>query len=198
MTDRQSGTDHPPDPHGPLADTNVLVAVGGGIACYKAAAVVSFLAQAGAEVRVAMTESATRFVTPLTFQSLSGQPVVTSVWQAHDHHDSQHVGLATRTQLAIICPATADLIARLAAGLADDAVTLTALALPPTAKVLLAPSMNARMWQHPITQRNLNTLTREMGYQTIGPVQGWQACRTEGPGRMAEPADIVAAAQALL
>jgi len=172
----------------------VLVALSGGIACYKGAALVSRLVQAGASVRVMMTEAATRFVTPLTFQSLSGQPVVTSIWESVAFHDSQHVGLARWCDLMIIAPASADLIAKLAAGLCDDIVSLTAAALPRATPLLLAPAMNADMWASPIVQRNLSTLRDTLGWRTVGPDEGWQACRTSGAGRMSEAEAILEAA----
>src|SRR5262245_57271586 len=109
---------------GPLAGRRVLIGVTGGIACYKACTLVSRLAQAGASVRVLMTEAATRFVAPLTFQSLSGQTVLTSVWQADDHPDSQHIGVARWAELMVIAPATANILAKLAGGLGDDVVSL--------------------------------------------------------------------------
>jgi phosphopantothenoylcysteine decarboxylase/phosphopantothenate--cysteine ligase len=179
----------------------VLVGLGGGIACYKVCTVVSRLVQGGASVRVLMTESATRFVTPLTFQSLSGQPVVTSMWESSDHHDSQHIGLARWCDLMIIAPATADLIARLATGLCDNIVTLIATALPREGRptpLLLAPAMNEQMWQNPITQRNVQTLRDLLGCRFVGPEHGWQACRTQGAGRMSEADAIVAAAAELV
>ncbi|MFA9478616.1 flavoprotein [Phycisphaerales bacterium AB-hyl4] len=174
----------------PLADRRIAVALSGGIACYKSATLVSRLAQAGADVRVLMTDAATRFVTPLTFQSLSGKPVLTSIWQSDDMPDSQHVGVARSCELLVIAPASADLIAKLAAGLANDVVCLVAAALPRETPVLLAPAMNAQMWESPITQRNLATLRDLLGWQTVGPDTGWQACRTMGAGRMSEAETI--------
>lgn len=178
-----------------LAGRRVLVAVTGGIACYKAASLVSTLVQQGADVRVIMTEAATRFVTPLTFQSLSGQSVLTSTWQSDDRPDSQHIGLARWCELFLIAPATAHTLASIAHGLCDNLVTLTACALPrgkdgPLAMV--APSMNADMWANPITQRNLAIIRDTLGWHILGPAEGWQACRTEGRGRMLEPQDIAA------
>lgn len=181
-----------------LADRRILLAVTGGIACYKSASLCSRLVKAGADVRVIMTEAATRFVAPLTFQSLSGHPALTSIWQSDDRPDSQHVGFARWCELMIVAPATADHIAKLAAGLCDDIVTLTACALPRDTPVLLAPAMNEQMWQNPITQRNVNTVRDMLGYETVGPDAGWQACRTSGEGRMSEPDAIFDAAVALL
>ncbi len=177
-------------PTPPLAGRRILLGVTGGIACYKAAALCSSLSQAGASVRVLMTDAATQFVTPLTFRALSGQTVMTSLWQADDRPDSQHIGLARWAELLVIAPATADILAKLAAGFCDNILTLTAAALPAGTPVLMAPAMNAMMWENPITQRNLATLTQLLKYRTIGPEQGWQACRTAGPGRMSEPQAI--------
>lgn len=176
----------------------IIVALTGGIACYKIATLVSRLAQAGADVRVLMTDAATKFIAPLTFQSLSGKPVVTSIWEAVDFHDSQHIGLARWCELFIIAPASADIIAKLAAGFTDDIVSLTASALPRETPVLLAPAMNAEMWANPIVQRNVATVTQLLKHHTIGPDEGWQACRTKGAGRMSETEAIMAAAGKLL
>lgn len=180
------------------ADRRVIVALTGGIACYKVATLVSRLVQRGATVRVLMTEAATRFVAPLTFQSLSGQPVITSVWQAPDHPESPHIGLARWCHLYVIAPATADILAKLAAGICDDVVSLTAAALPRGTPVLLAPAMNEQMWENPITQRNLATLHSLATHHVTGPERGWQACRTSGAGRMSEPEQILEAAGKLL
>jgi len=176
----------------------VLVGLTGGIASYKIATLVSTLTQAGADVRVMMTEAAAKFVGPLTFQSLSGQPVIDSIWQAEDRPDAQHVGLARWAELLIIAPATADIIAKLAAGVCDDVVSLAACALPRTTPVLIAPAMNAQMWENPVTQRNVGTIKELLGYHTVGPEAGWQACRTEGNGRMSEPQAIINAAAAAI
>ena len=185
-----------------MKNRRIVIGVTGGIACYKVCTVVSRLAQAGAEVSVVMTRAATRFVTPLTFQTLSGRPVYTSQWQAIENHDSQHIGLAREADLMLIAPATANTIAKLAAGIADNLVLTVAMALPrtpaPGTPVLLAPSMNAQMWEHPVTQRNLQTVRDVLGYQLIGPDEGWQACRTKGAGRMSEPEQIVEAVEAAL
>lgn len=174
----------------PLAGRKILVALSGGIACYKTATLVSRLVQHGATVRVLMTESATHFVTPLTFQSLSGSPVITSIWQHDDHPDSQHIGLARWCDLLVIAPATANLIGRIAHGLADDVVTLVACALPAPTPVLFCPAMNSDMWQNPLVQQNVQNLRDLLGWQMVGPDEGWQACRTAGPGRMSQPERI--------
>ena len=170
----------------------------GGIAAYKCCTIVSRLAQAGARVTVAMTESATRFVTPLTFQALSAQPVYTSACDHIESHDPQHVSLARGADLALVAPATMDCLAKLATGRTDDVVTLILSAIDRTlTPVLLAPSMNDAMWSQPSTQRNVRQLVED-GFFIVGPGQGWQACRTVGMGRMCEPEEILDAAQALL
>ena len=176
----------------------MIVGVTGGIACYKVAHVVSRLAQAGAEVTVVMTESATRFVTPLTFQALSGRPVYTTPWEHVESHDPQHVNLARAADVMLIAPCTMDMLARLAHGRADDVVSLIAAAIDWAQQpLLLAPSMNAVMWNQPATQRNVEQL-RDDGCRIIEPTDGWQACRTEGMGRLAEPEVIIEAVRETL
>ncbi|MCC7147084.1 MAG: phosphopantothenoylcysteine decarboxylase [Phycisphaeraceae bacterium] len=184
--------------HPSWKDRKIVLAVSGGIACYKSAALASRLVQAGAQLQVLMTEAATHFVGPLTFQTLSSRPVITSIWQPQESFDSEHVTTARWAQLVIVAPCTSNTLAKIAAGLADDVVSLTLAALPRTTPVLLAPAMNAQMWESPITQRNLKTVRELLGHQTVGPDEGWQACRTVGPGRMSEPDAIFAAAEKLL
>ena len=174
----------------PLSEANVLVGVTGGIAAYKAATLVSRLAQAGARVTVAMSPAATRFITPLTMQALSGRPVYTTPWEHVESHDPQHISLARSARAAIIAPASMDFCGRLAHGFTDDIVTLILSAIDQTkVPVLLAPSMNAQMWAQPSTQRNIAQLAAD-GYRLVGPAEGWQACRTVGAGRMVEPDDL--------
>lgn len=175
---------------GSLSGRTVIVGVTGGIAAYKTATLVSRLAQGGAAVTVAMTESAQRFVTPLTFQALSGRAVYSDIWSQADLADPQHIRLARSAHLAIVAPASMDFLARLACGMADDPVSLILSAVDRrTCPVLLAPSMNEVMWSQPATARNLATL-RGDGFEVIDPAHGWQACRTSGPGRMPEPEDL--------
>jgi len=168
-------------------DTPIIVGVTGGIASYKSCTLVSRLAQAGADVTVLMTESATRFVGPVTFEALSGNHVYTSPWEHAPSHDPQHVALARRARAIVVAPCTMHCLARLAAGMADDVVTLALSAADRSqTPVLLAPAMNASMWAQPSNQRNIATLCGD-GYRLIGPDEGWQACRTSGKGRMSEP-----------
>lgn len=174
-----------------FADARIIVGVSGGIAAYKTATIVSRLVQAGAQVSVCMTDAATRFVTPLTFQALSGRPVYTSQWEHVEAHDPQHINLAASADAALVAPCTMDCAAKIAAGRTDDVVALLISAIDrEKTPVLLAPSMNAVMWAQPANQRNIARL-REDGFVMVGPEEGWQACRTEGAGRMSEPERIL-------
>jgi phosphopantothenoylcysteine decarboxylase/phosphopantothenate--cysteine ligase len=140
-----------------------------------------------------MTESATRFVSPLTFQALSARPVYTDMWEHIESNDPQHIALARHADAVLVAPCTMDCMAKLAAGRADDVVTLMLSAVDRSrTPVLLAPSMNAVMWSQPATLRNAETL-RGDGFLLVGPGEGWQACREVGAGRMSEPADLVGA-----
>jgi len=178
-----------------LAGREIVVGVCGGIAAYKVADVVSKLVQAGAGVTVAMTADAQKFVTPLTFQALTGRPVHTDIWSTHDSGDVQHIKLTENADLMLVAPATATTIARVASGLCDDLVSLLVAAA--ACPVIFAPSMNDRMWANPIAQRNVRTL-KEAGYSFVGPEAGWLACRNVGAGRMSEPAAIIDAVKAAL
>lgn len=171
----------------------VFVGVTGGIAAYKTCMVVSRLAQAGAEVTVAMTENATQFVGPITFQALSGRHVYTSSWEHVESKDPQHVSLATSLDVAVVAPCTMNCIGKLASGTPSDVVTLILSAIDLSrVPVLIAPAMNAQMWAQASTQRNVKQLVED-GFRMIGPGEGWQACRHVGAGRMSEPEQIVAA-----
>jgi phosphopantothenoylcysteine decarboxylase/phosphopantothenate--cysteine ligase len=167
----------------------VLLGVSGGIAAYKAAELVRLLRARGAQVRVVMTRAARAFITPLTLQALSGNPVRVDLLDPLAEAGMGHIELARWADLVLVAPASADLMARLAAGLADD--LLTTLALATTAPLILAPAMNQRMWLHPATRANAERLG-ERGVRLLGPAEGEQACGETGPGRMLEPADIVA------
>ena len=175
----------------PSGARRILLCVCGGIAAYKSAELVRRLRDDGTtEVIVAMTENAQRFVGAQTFQALSGQPVRTSLWDVSAEAAMGHLELAHWASQILIAPATANSIARLAHGFADDLVSTLCLAT--TAPVAIAPAMNHRMWLHPATQDNIATL-RSRGVQVIGPNDGPLAERESGPGRMAEPAQIIAA-----
>jgi phosphopantothenoylcysteine decarboxylase / phosphopantothenate---cysteine ligase len=173
-----------------LSGQHVLLCVGGGIAAYKALELVRRLREAGAEVQVAMTAGAQHFVTPLSFQALSGHPTRTTLWDSAAEASMGHIELARWADRILIAPATADLLAKLAHGFADDLVTTLCLAT--TAPIAVAPAMNHRMWGHPATQANIATL-RQRGVQVIGPEDGPLAEGESGPGRLSEPDAVVAA-----
>ena len=177
-----------------LHGREILVGVTGGIAAYKTADLVSRLVQEGAAVSVVMTEHAQRFVGTPTFQALSRRPVYTDLF-AEGAYDADHIALADRAEAAVVAPATANAIGKLAAGIADDLLStvLVALRVP----VILAPAMNEAMWNHPAVQANVETLRRR-GVRFVGPEEGRLACGTEGPGRMAEPVSILAEIVAVL
>lgn len=179
-----------PAPARALEGQKLLLCVGGGIAAYKALELVRRLRDAGAQVQVAMTAGAQQFVTPLSFQALSGQPTRTTLWDSAAEQAMGHIELARWADRIVVAPATADLLARLAHGHADDLVST--LCLASTAPLTLCPAMNHRMWLHAATQANI-ALLRQRGAQVIGPVDGPLAEGESGPGRLAEPGDIVAA-----
>ena len=184
---------HPDDLRPHVDGARLFIGITGGIAVYKVCTVVSRLAQAGADITVAMTPAATKFVTQLTFQALSARPVYTTPWEHVESHDPQHISLATNADAALIAPCTMNTMANLAHGHTPDVVTLIMSAIDPGAKpVLLAPAMNSVMWAQASTQRNVRTLADD-GFHIVGPGDGWQACRHVGSGRMAEPEDIIAA-----
>ncbi len=178
-----------------LTGKRVVLGVSGGIAAYKAAELCRLLVKAGATVRVVLTEAGARFITPLTLQTLSGHPVAQSLFDPAEEAQIGHIRLADECDLAVIAPATADVIARLASGLADD--LLAAVVLASRAPVLLAPAMNVNMWENPLTQANLGRLLGPTGagrFQTVGPDRGALACGWVGPGRLIEPQEILTAA----
>ncbi|MBL8187503.1 MAG: bifunctional phosphopantothenoylcysteine decarboxylase/phosphopantothenate--cysteine ligase CoaBC [Acidobacteria bacterium] len=173
----------------------VLLGVTGCIGAYKAAEVLRGLQKAGAQVRVVMTEHATEFIRPATFEALSGQPVIVGMFAQPDHSRIEHIAAARNADLLLIAPATANILAKFAHGIADD--FLSTVYLSNTNPVLIAPAMNVEMWNHPATQANLNIL-RKRGDLFVEPGVGYQACGEVGVGRLAEPDEIVAAAMAIL
>jgi phosphopantothenoylcysteine decarboxylase/phosphopantothenate--cysteine ligase len=178
-----------------FANRTVVLGVGGGIAAYKACEVARLVVKGRGRIRVAMTRAATRFVGPLTFQALSGAPVVVDLLDEQTERSYGHLQLAREADLFLVAPATADLIARLRAGMGDDAVTTTALAV--TCPVLLAPAMNTRMWKNPVVQENLAALVAR-GWHVVGPGTGELADGDVGEGRLADPDEIATAASRLL
>ena len=178
-----------------MQQREILLGVSGGIAAYKAADLASKLVQARASVSVVMTRAAEQFVGHTTFEALTGRPVHRAMFHPQEHFRGEHIGLAERAELMVIAPATANYLAKVAHGLADD--LLSTLALTVTAPVLLAPAMNTEMWNKPAVQRNVAQLQAD-GFQIIEPGTGWLSCGQVGAGRMAEPDEIFAHVQQLL
>lgn len=160
---------------------NIVIGVSGSIAAYKAADLVSHLRKDGHEVHVVMTRDATEFITPLTLQVLSRQPVTTSLYDEKQNWHPGHIELADNADLLVVAPATANVIAKFSHGLADDA--LGAIHLATLAPILIAPAMNGKMWEHPATVENVETL-KKRGVEFIGPEEGMLACGYEGTGRL--------------
>lgn len=173
----------------------IVLGVTGGIAAYKAVEIVSRLRKAGAEVHVIMTKEATQFVTELTFREISGQPVAVDMWEKVTHFNVEHIALAQLADLMLIAPATANIIAKAAVGIADDMLSTTLLATK--APIYVAPAMNTNMYENPITRRNIAEL-RSRGFHIIEPAAGHLACGTSGKGRLPEPVDIVRIVSAAL
>lgn len=180
-----------------LAGYEVIVALTGGIAAYKVCTVISRLVQAGAGVTAVMTRAAGKFIGQVTLQALTGRQVYTSLWDgAEGKYDPQHISLTEAADLFVVAPATGNILGKVASGIADDLVSTLIMAAD--SPVLFAPAMNSRMWCNPIVQDNVAKL-RRFGYGFVEPGEGWLACRTTGPGRMAEPDAILQAVrQALL
>lgn len=173
-----------------MTGRELLIGVTGGVAAYKTAEVVSRCVQSGASVTVVLSRSARKFVGPALFEALTGRPVYTSLFRPREHFKGEHIGLAERAELYLIAPATANTLAKLAHGLADDLVSTLALSF--TGPVVVAPAMNSQMWGKSAVQRNVEQL-RVDGIVVLEPQEGWLSCRQVGPGRMAEPDEIVAA-----
>ena len=178
-----------------LEGKSILLGISGGIAAYKAAELTRLLTKAGAVVQVVMTANAQKFITPLTLQVLSGQPVCTDLFDLGIESQIGHIQVARAAQLVVLAPATADLMAKMAAGIADDYLTTVLLAT--TAPVLVCPAMNSKMYEHPATTRNLKIL-KELGYHVLDPECGTLACKEEGIGRLADPPVIVEAVRRLM
>lgn len=173
-----------------LNGKRIVLGVTGGIAAYKAAELLRLLVKQGADVQVAMTDGATRFVTPMTFQALSGKPVFVDQWDARMPNAMAHIDLSRQADLILVAPASADFMARVANGMADD--LLATMVLARDCPLLLAPAMNRQMWENPATQRNVERLASD-GIGIVGPACGVQACGETGPGRMLEPEELLEA-----
>src|SRR6201991_3076646 len=177
---------------GPMRGKSVLLIIGGGIAAYKSLELIRLLAQRGVKSRAILTKAGAAFVTPLSLASLTGEKVHDDLFSLTDEATMGHIALSRSTDLVVVAPATADLMAKLANGLANDLASTALLATDK--KVLMAPAMNVRMWESPSARRNAQTLKRD-GVLFVGPNDGEMACGEFGPGRMAEPSEIVAAVE---
>ena len=171
-----------------LENKKIVLAISGGIAAFKAAEIVSMLRKRGAEVKCIMTEHATEFITPLTMREISGNPVAVSMFSDIPEFNVEHIALAQWADVFVIAPATANVIGKIAGGIADDMLTTTVMAT--TAPVVIAPAMNSNMYMNPIVQKNIAAL-KEYGYEIIEPATGHLACGVTGVGRLPEPEDIV-------
>lgn len=178
-----------------LEKREILLGVAGGIAAYKSADLASKLVQGGALVTVVMTEAAERFIGPTTFEALTGRPVYRHLFSPKEHFQGEHIGLARRAELMVVAPATADYLAKVALGLADDLLSTLALAI--TCPLVLAPAMNTEMWNKPAVQRNIRQV-QEDGVEIVPPESGWLSCGQVGAGRMSEPQTILNRIQELL
>ena len=178
-------------PMSDLSNKHIVLGLSGGIACYKAAELCRALVKEGATVQVVMTEAAAQFVTPVTMQALSNQPVYVSQWDPREPNNMAHINLTRNAHAILVAPASADFMAKLLHGRADDLLSLMCLARPlDTVPLLLAPAMNKEMWAHPATQRNMAQL-RQDGAKVLGVGQGDQACGEVGDGRMLEPEELL-------
>ena len=187
MNDRRmQGEDH-------LVGRHILIALTGGIACFKIGSLVSSLVQKGATVDVIMTDAATRFIAPLTFESLTGRRVFDCQWKQGESCTPHHIQLAKNADAMLVAPCTMDMLAKLAHGMTDDPVSLVISAIDRSkTPVLLSPAMNATMYAQPATTRNLKTLTGD-GFTILEPDAGWQACNTVGKGRLPEMESLIIA-----
>ncbi|MBD9667976.1 phosphopantothenoylcysteine decarboxylase/phosphopantothenate--cysteine ligase [Variovorax beijingensis] len=174
-----------------LAGKHIVLGLTGGIACYKSAELCRLFVKAGATVQVVMTEAAEQFITPVTMQALSGRTVYTSQWDVREPNNMPHINLSREADAIVLAPCSADFIARLVQGRADDLLSLMCLARPmDRVPLLIAPAMNREMWAHPATQRNLKQVSAD-GATVLGVGSGWQACGETGDGRMLEPAQLL-------
>lgn len=182
-----------------MKNKKILVGITGGIAAYKICSLVNMFLKEGADVKVVMTPSATKFVTPLTFQTLTNHPVYVDMFQTINKEEVEHISLANWADMVVIAPATANTIGKIASGVADNLLTTVVMALPSKTPALIVPAMNVSMWQNPLVQKNIKTLEQQRGkYIFIPPREGMLACRIEGEGKIAENKDILEKARQIL
>ncbi len=179
-----------------LSGSNILLGVTGGIAAYKAVDLASKLTAAGAKVKCILTENACQLIRPKSFEAVTGQAVFTSMWSAPEDYRISHIEFVQQADVVVVAPATANIIAKIANGICDNLLSTTLCACWKK-KVLIAPAMNNNMWSNPVVQENIEKL-RQMKFTLIGPETGRLACGSVGPGRMAEPADIVKAIEKII
>lgn len=178
-----------------IKGSHIILSVSGGVAAYKAVDLASKLTAAGAVVNTVMTENACQLIRPKSFEAVTGQPVYTSLWSTAEEYEINHVSMVEWADIAVVAPATANIIGKIANGICDDlpsTVLCAATGLIKSGRAFLAPAMNNKMWSNPAVRRNIKTV-KEMGFQLIGPEKGRLACGTEGIGRMSEPQDILKA-----
>jgi phosphopantothenoylcysteine decarboxylase/phosphopantothenate--cysteine ligase len=173
-----------------MKNKKILIGITGGIAAYKTCSLVNMLIKEGADVRVVMTEAATKFVSPLTFQSLTNHVVYSDMWQTYNKDEVEHISLAKWADIIIISPATANTIGKIALGLADNLLTTVVMATPKDTPILFIPAMNTNMWNNPLVQKNIETLLKDKKYTFMDPRKGVLACRDEGEGKIADNKDI--------
>ena len=181
-----------------MKNKKILVGVTGGIAAYKTCSLVNMFLKEGADVKVVMTEGATKFVTPLTFQSLTNHPVYLDMWQTYNKEEVEHISLAKWADIVVISPATANIIGKIAHGIADNLLTTVVMALPKETPVLIVPAMNTNMWENPLVQKNVDTLKKDKKYSFMETRDGVLACRDEGSGKIADNEDIFKEAKKIL
>ena len=174
-----------------LKDKKILLGVTGGIAAYKACSLANYCLKEGADVKVIMTEAATKFVTPLTFQALTNHAVYTDMWHIINQEEVEHISLATWADMMLIAPATASTIGKLACGIADNLLTTVSMALPQKTKIIIAPAMNTEMLHNPIVTDNIEKLKKYKKYIFIDPRTGVLACRDKGAGKIADNKIII-------
>ena len=174
-----------------MKNKKILVGITGGVAAYKTCSLVNMFLKEGAGVRVIMTEAATKFITPLTFQALTNHAVCTDMWQIMNKEEVEHISLAKWADIVIISPATANTIGKIAHGIADNLLTTVIMAAPKDTPVLIVPAMNTNMWENDFVQKNVNTLKRNKKYIFMDPRKGILACRDEGVGKIADNKGIL-------
>lgn len=181
-----------------MKNKRILIGITGGIAVYKTCSLVNMFLKEGADVKVVMTEAATKFVAPLTFQALTNHPVYTDMWQTYNKEEVEHISLSKWADIVVISPASANTIGKIALGLADNLLTTVIMATPKETPVLIVPAMNVNMWNNPIVQENVAKLAKDKKYAFIEPREGILVCRDEGRGKIADNKDILERARTIL